>query len=114
MAIQSVTSATQAPVATPVPPPALPGRAVPAAPAGPAAAAVPIPAPAPSPAPAPPPAPPRGFAMDVEVGFHEETDTKVYNFVDPDSGKTVVQIPIENVLNMVAGILRQLEAEGKR
>jgi uncharacterized FlaG/YvyC family protein len=52
--------------------------------------------------------------MDVEVGFHEETDTKVYNFVDPDSGKTVVQIPIENVLNMVAGILRQLEAEGKR
>jgi hypothetical protein len=108
MAIQSVTSATQAPAAPPVLPVALPGKAEPAE-----KAAVPVPAPAPAPAPPPPP-PPEGFAMDVEVGFHEETNTKVYNFVDPDSGDTVVQIPIENVLNMVAGILRQLEAEGKR
>jgi len=52
--------------------------------------------------------------MDVEVGYHEETATKVYSFVDPDSGATVVQIPIHNVLDMVANILQQLEAEGKR
>jgi uncharacterized FlaG/YvyC family protein len=52
--------------------------------------------------------------MDVEVGFHEETNTKIYNFVDPDSGSTVVQIPVEQVLDLVASILRQMEAEGKR
>jgi uncharacterized FlaG/YvyC family protein len=52
--------------------------------------------------------------MDVLVGLHEETNTKVYNFVDPDSGDTVVQIPMEKVLNMVAGLLRQLESEGRR
>ena len=109
MPIQSVTSATQAPAAPPVPPAALPGTATPAD-----KAEAPAPAAAPVPAPTPPPPPPEGFAMDVEVGFHEETNTKVYNFVDPDSGQTVVQIPIENVLNMVAGILRQMEAEGKR
>jgi hypothetical protein len=109
MAIQSVTSATQAPAAPPVPPVALPGQAK-----AEEKSALPAPVPVPAPAPAPPPPPPEGFAMDVEVGYHEETNTKVYNFVDPDSGDTVVQIPIENVLNMVAGILRQLEAEGKR
>lgn len=52
--------------------------------------------------------------MDVEVGVHEETNTRVYNFVNPDSGDTVVQIPIQAVLDLVADILRQLEAEGKR
>ena len=52
--------------------------------------------------------------MDIDVGLHEATNTKVYSFNDPDSGSTVVQIPMEKVLNMVADILRQLEAEGKR
>jgi uncharacterized FlaG/YvyC family protein len=52
--------------------------------------------------------------MDVEVGLHEETNTKIYNFVDPDSGDTVVQIPVQNVLNLVASILRRMEAEGPR
>ena len=77
-------------------------------------AAVPAPAPKPAPNQAPPPPPPEGFDMDVQVGIHEATNLKIYNFVDPGSGKTVVQIPIEAVLDMVADILRQLEAEGKR
>jgi hypothetical protein len=110
MAIQSVTSVTQAPTPPPVPAPAPPGQVAAKESAPPAA--VPVPPPA---ATAPPPAPPaKGFDMDVEVGFHEETNTKVYNFVDPDSGDTVVQIPMEKVLNMIAGILQQLEAEGRR
>jgi hypothetical protein len=108
MAIQSVTSATQAPASTPVPPVALPGQAEATN-----KSSIPVAAPAPAPV-TPPPPPPKGFAMDVEVGYHEETDTKVYNFVDPDSGSTVVQIPVEQVLDLVASILRQLEAEGKR
>ncbi|MCU1487288.1 MAG: hypothetical protein JWN67_4034 [Actinomycetia bacterium] len=67
-----------------------------------------------APPPPPPPPPSKGFNMDVEVGFHEETNTKIYNFVDPDSGDTVVQIPVQNVLNLVASILRRMEAEGQR
>jgi hypothetical protein len=78
------------------------------------AAATPVhAAPAPAPPP-PPPSPVKGFAMDVEIDYHEATGTKIYNFVDPDSGDTVVQIPIANVLNLVASILQRLEAEGQR
>ena len=67
-----------------------------------------------APPPPPPPPPSKGFNMDVNIGEHAPTKTKVYNFVDPDTGSTVVQIPIENVLDLVASILQQMEAEGKR
>jgi uncharacterized FlaG/YvyC family protein len=52
--------------------------------------------------------------MDVRLGVHEATGTRTYNFVDPDSGQSVNQIPAEKVLNLVALIIRQLEAEGRR
>jgi hypothetical protein len=55
-----------------------------------------------------------GFQQDVEVGEHEGTGRKVYDFVDPDSGETVVQIPAQAVLDLVAVILRDLEAQGRR
>ena len=51
--------------------------------------------------------------MDIMIGEHPETKTKMYNFVDPDSGETVVQIPNHKVLDLVASIIRQMEAQGK-
>ena len=110
----NVPSVTEAPKAPAMPVPAVaPGAGAPAAGRSEQQAATPVPVSAPAPAPPPPP-PSKGFNMDVEVGIYEATNTKVYNFVNPDSGDTVVQIPIEAVLDMVADILRQLEAEGKR
>ena len=67
-----------------------------------------------APPPPPPPPPSKGFNMDIQIGEHAATKTKTYHFVDPDTGDTVVQIPVENVLDLVASILRQMEAEGKR
>ena len=61
---------------------------------------------------APPPV--LGFPQDVEVGKDEATGRRVYDFVDPDSGETVVQIPAQAVLDLVGEILRKLEAEGLR
>jgi hypothetical protein len=55
-----------------------------------------------------------GVDLDVVVGMHEETKTKTYTFVEPQSGDEVVQIPVQGVLDLVAAILRQMEAEGKR
>lgn len=112
MNISSVTEAAAAP-AMPVPVVA-PGTGAPAAgqqDEQQAAVSAPV---ASAPEPPPPPPPREGFNVDVEVGIYEETNTKVYNFVDPDSGSTIVQIPIEAVLDLVADILRHLEAEGKR
>jgi hypothetical protein len=89
----------------------------PAPPAAPVAAAKKAPAPTPvhDPAPPPPPPPPaKGFDIDVQLGRHEATNTQTYNFVDPDSGQSLNQIPAEKVLNLVAHIIRQLEAEGLR
>lgn len=69
----------------------------------------------PPPAAAPPPPPPReGFPFDVLVGEHAGSGHRVYDFVDEDSGRSIVQIPAEAVLNLVADVLRQLEAEGLR
>ena len=66
------------------------------------------------PPPPPPPLPRMGVDLDVVVGMHEETKTKTYTFVEPQSGDEVVQIPVQGVLDLVAAILRQMEAEGKR
>lgn len=76
-----------------------------------ARAIVPVPAPE---APAPPPPPEVGFQQDVLVGIDEATNRKVYDIVEPESGDQIVQIPAEAVLNLVAKILQQLEAEGLR
>lgn len=64
--------------------------------------------------PPPPPPPVKGFDFDVTVGEHEPSGHRVYDFVDPDSGRSVVQIPVDAVLDLVADILRKLEAEGLR
>jgi hypothetical protein len=65
--------------------------------------------------PAPPPPPPiTGFDEEVLVGIDAATNRRVYDFVDPKSGDSVVQIPAEAILNLVAKILQQLEAEGLR
>jgi hypothetical protein len=64
--------------------------------------------------PPPPPPPPKATDLMVEVGEHKATKTKTYSFVDPDTGAKLVQIPVENVLNLVANILQKMEAEGKR
>lgn len=65
------------------------------------------------PPPPPPPPPVEGYDMEVAVGEHEATGHRVYGFLDPDSGEVVVQIPIDNVLNLVAKIVAKLEAEGR-
>jgi hypothetical protein len=116
MGIANVTEISHRAQALPPVSPVASGAAGVPAPAGPdaqAKGAAPQALHTPAAAPPPPPPPPReGF--DVEVGVHEATNTKTYSFVDPDTGSTVVQIPAENVLNLVASILRQLEAEGHR
>lgn len=78
-----------------------------------AKAVAPVPEPA-APAAPPPPPPEVGFQQDVLVGIDEATNRKVYDIVEPDSGDQIVQIPAEAVLNLVAKILQQLEAEGLR
>ena len=71
-------------------------------------------APVDTPAPPPPPPPPvKGYDIEVLVGEHGGTGHRVYGFVEPDSGELLVQIPNENVLNLVAKILAKLEAEGR-
>ena len=119
MSIQSVTDVTKA---TALPPPVVAsgaGAAVPAANG--ASDAVPgkgkndapVHVNVVVPPPPPPPPPSRGFDMNVEVGEHPETKVKMYNFVDPETGDTVVQIPSHKVLDLVASIIQQLEAQGK-
>lgn len=66
-----------------------------------------------APPPPPPPPPVEGYDIEVVTGEHAATGHRVYGFVEPDSGKVLVQIPIENVLNLVAQIVAQLEAEGR-
>ena len=112
MGIQSVTETRPQAPAPPVPA----GASGVAAPAQGEKKAAPQPAPVPAAAPPPPPPPPpaKGFNVDIEVGFHEATNTRVYSFVDPDSGTTLVQIPISSVLDMVAKLVHQMEAEGQR
>ena len=65
------------------------------------------------PPPPPPPPPSKGFDIEVMVGQHAGTGHRVYGFVEPDSGELLVQIPNENVLNLVATIVAKLEAEGR-
>jgi hypothetical protein len=61
------------------------------------------------------PAPPAiGLNQDVLVGVDEATNRKVYDIVALESGESIQQIPAEAVLNLVANILQQLEAEGLR
>ena len=103
-------------------PPAMP--AAPAVAASPGAAPVteeaqvtatrPVAEPAPAAEPAPPPPPPEGFPFDVLVREHAGSGRKVYDFLDQDTGREVVQIPVEAVLNLVAEVIRQLEADGRR
>ena len=113
MGIPSVSETTKVPVATPPAPRVAPAPQAPAA-TGPTkereASAPPVSTPPPPP---PPPPPIQGFDIEVAVGEHEPTGHRVYGFLDPDSGEVVVQIPIDNVLNMVAKIVAKLEAEGR-
>lgn len=55
-----------------------------------------------------------GVQQDVLVGVDEATNRKVYDIVALESGESIQQIPAEAVLNLVANILQQLEAEGLR
>jgi hypothetical protein len=109
MAITSVSEISHRAPAPPVSPVASGAAAAP----GVKKAAAPMPVHAPAPPPPPPP-PAKGFAIDVQMGLHEATNTTTYDFVDPDSGQSLNQIPAEKVLNLVALIIRQLEAEGRR
>ena len=71
-------------------------------------------APVDTPPPPPPPPPPvEGYDIEVAVGEHAATGHRVYGFIEPDSGEVLVQIPIDNVLNLVAQIVAKLEAEGR-
>jgi hypothetical protein len=64
---------------------------------------------------APDPRPPvRGWIMDTVVSEHPPTGSEVYNFVDPDTGQTVVQIPVVQVLNLVAKAVARIQAEAMR
>ena len=117
MGIQSVTEAPQVPAA---PPPAPRAASAPAPVADTNASETTAPkqdkeaAPVSTPAPPPPPPPPaKGYDMEVAVGEHAATGKTVYGFLDPDSGEVVVQIPIDNVLNMVATIVAKLKSEGR-
>src|SRR5687768_6320635 len=58
-----------------------------------------------APPPPPPPPPVEGFDIEVLVGEHAASGHRVYGFVEPDSGELLVQIPNENVLNLVAKIV---------
>lgn len=111
MNISSVTEAPHQVPAAPVPPAAPAGKVQEEA-ATQAVAPVSKPV-APASAP-PPPLPDTGFDQEVLVGIDEATNRKVYDFVDPESGDSVVQIPAEAILNLIAKILQQLEAEGLR
>ena len=113
MGISNVTetqkvSAPPAPVAAPVP-----QAAEASAPAKEQEAAAPAPVEKPAPPPPPPPPPVEGYDIEVVTGQHEATGHRVYGFVEPDSGEVLVQIPIDNVLNLVAQIVAKLEAEGR-
>jgi hypothetical protein len=112
MGITSVTAIEPQPPTTA---PAASAASVPQA-QGPAAreAAAKAVAPVPEAPPPPPPPPPvEGFNFDITVGEHEPSGHRVYDFVDPESGRSVVQIPVDAVLDLVAKILAQLEAEGR-
>ena len=112
MGISNVTetqkvSAPPAPVAAPAP-----QAAEASAPAKEQEAAAPAP-PVDAPPPPPPPPPMKGYDIEVVTGEHAATGHRVYGFVEPDSGEVLVQIPIDNVLNLVAQIVAKLEAEGR-
>ena len=111
MGISSVTETPQVSAAPPPAPVAAP-VAAPSATSEPKQEqeATPVSEPAPPP---PPPPPAEGYAMEVAVGEHAATGHTVYGFLDPDSGEVIVQIPIDNVLNMVANIVAKMKAEGR-
>ena len=111
MGISNVTE-TQKVSAPPAPPVAPAPTQAPAAPAPSQQkeAAAPVDTPAPPP---PPPPPVKGYNVEVVTGEHAATGHRVYGFVEPDSGEVLVQIPIDNVLNLVAQIVAKLEAEGR-
>jgi hypothetical protein len=118
MGIPSITETS----ATPPAMPAAPAVAVPASPSVGAApvqteakaqAVQPVAAP-PAPPPPPPPPPIEPFPFQVAVAEDVATGRKVYNFLNEETGETVVQIPVEAILNLVADILAKLEAEGRR
>jgi hypothetical protein len=111
MGIQSVSETTAVPPATAAPVASAPPAQGPAAKKAATTAVAPAPE---APEPPPPPPPVEGFDFDVEIGEHEPSGHRVYDFVDPDSGESVVQIPVDAVLDLVASILRKLEAEGLR
>jgi hypothetical protein len=117
MGIPSITETSAAPPAMPAAPPV-------AAPATPSVGAPPVTTEAkveavqpvaepPKPAPPPPPPPKEAFPFQVAVAEDVATGRKVYNFLDEDTGRTVVQIPVEAVLNLVADIIAKLEAQGR-
>jgi hypothetical protein len=113
MSIQSVTEVTKAPAA---PVSVVASGAVAAAPAqaeAEAHAVAPVET-TPPPPPSPPPPPVSGWDDEIIIGEHQGSGHKIYAFVDPDTGSSVVQIPVEAVLNLVASILAKLEAEGRR
>jgi hypothetical protein len=58
--------------------------------------------------------PVRGWVMDTVTSEHPATGTQVYNFVDPDTGDTVVQIPVVEVLNLVAKAIARIQADVTR
>ena len=114
MSIPTVTETAFKAPAPPVPAGASPALGAAAVQQEAAAKAVaPVPEPA-APAAPPPPPPEVGFQQEVLVGIDEATNRKVYDIVEPDTGDKIVQIPAEAVLNLVAKILQQLEAEGLR
>jgi hypothetical protein len=118
MGIQSVTDTTAKL-------PAMPAAPAVAAPASPSVGAAAVtteakahavqPVAEPPKAAAPPPPPPiEQHPIDVAGAEDEGTGRKVYAFINNSTGETVVQIPVEAVLNLVADILSKLEAEGRR
>jgi hypothetical protein len=110
MKINTITEMQPRVPATPAPVVASGGGA--ATDAGQQPVAAPMP-PVAHPAPAPPP-PRRGSALNYEVDYHEGSWTTVFSVVDPESGQAVVQIPMEKVLDLVAGLLERLEAESQQ
>jgi hypothetical protein len=115
MGISNVTETQKvsAPPAPPVAPaPQAPAATEPSQEKKDTAHAEPVSKPAPPPPPPPPP-PVEGYDIEVVTGEHQATGHRVYGFVEPDSGEVLVQIPIDNVLNLVAQIVAKLEAEGR-
>ena len=60
------------------------------------------------------PGAPAVIDIEVEIGRHQGAKADVYQFVDADTGERITQFPTEQVLNLVAQILRRLEIEGQQ